>query len=125
MITTINKFLIKEAMDDNLSDDILMIKKDTLEPIDPEVWEISDIIDVITDPKDIAKYENLGGTNVSTDLTIKSVEVGQVLWLTALLKPRNKSIAYAMGEMGVIKVKVMQTFYGLNKLNQLKQQGKL
>jgi hypothetical protein len=41
------------------------------------------------------------------------------------LKPRNKSIAYPIGEMGVIKVRVMQTFYGLNKINNLKKQGKL
>lgn len=124
MITSINRYrLLKESID-NLSDDILMLKPDTLEPINAKEWEIDTIIDVITDPKDIEKYEN-AGSNVSTDLTIKTVEVGQILWLTALLKPRNKSIAYKMGEMGVIKVKVMQTFYGLNKLNQLKNQGKL
>jgi len=123
MITNINQFLIREAMD-NLSDDILMIKPDTLEPIDPKVWEIDTILSVITDPKDIEKYEN-AGTNVSSDLTIKSVSVGQTLWLTALLKPRNKSTAYPIGEMGVIQVKVVQTFYGLGKLNQLKNAGKL
>lgn len=124
MITDIKTFkLIREAMD-NLSTDIIMLKPDTLEPIDGDVWEIDKIIDVITDPKDIEKYEN-AGSNVSMDLTVKSVDVGQILWLTALLKPRNKSVAYPLGEMGVIKVKVMETFYGLNKLNQLQKAGKL
>lgn len=124
MITDIKTFkLIREAMD-NLSTDIIMLKPDTLEPIDGDVWEIDKIIDVITDPKDIEKYEN-AGSNISMDLTVKSVDVGQILWLTALLKPRNKSVAYPLGEMGVIKVKVMETFYGLNKLNQLQKTGKL
>lgn len=124
MITDIKTFkLIREAMD-NLSTDIIMLKPDTLEPIDGDVWEIDKIIDVITDPKDIEKYEN-AGSNISMDLTVKSVDVGQILWLTALLKPRNKSVAYPLGEMGVIKVKVMETFYGLNKLNQLQKAGKL
>jgi hypothetical protein len=115
--------IIRESME-NLSDDILMLDKETLEPIDPKEWEIDTIVDVILDPKDIEKYEN-AGTNVSMDLTVKSVDVGQILWLTALLKPRNKSIAYSIGEMGVIKVKVMSTYYGLNKLSQLKSAGKL
>jgi hypothetical protein len=115
--------IIRESME-NLSDDIIMLDKETLEPIDPKEWEIDTIVDVILDPKDIEKYEN-AGTNVSMDLTIKSVDVGQILWLTALLKPRNKSIAYSIGEMGVIKVKVMSTYYGLNKLSQLKSAGKL
>ncbi len=120
MITDIKTFkLIREAMD-NLSTDIIMLKPDTLEPIDGDVWEIDKIIDVITDPKDIEKYEN-AGSNVSMDLTVKSVDVGQILWLTALLKPRNKSVAYPLGELGVIQVKVMATFYGLNKLSQLKK----
>lgn len=124
MITDIKTFkLIREAMD-NLSTDIIMLKPDTLEPIDGDVWEIDKIIDVITDPKDIEKYEN-AGSNVSMDLTVKSVDVGQILWLTALLKPRNKSVAYPLGELGVIQVKVMATFYGLNKLSQLKKAGKL
>lgn len=124
MITDIKTFkLIREAMD-NLSTDIIMLKPDTLEPINSDEWEIDKIIDVITDPKDIEKYEN-AGSNVSMDLTVKSVDVGQILWLTALLKPRNKSVAYPLGELGVIQVKVMATFYGLNKLSQLKNSGKL
>lgn len=124
MILDIGTFrMIRESID-NLSDDILMIKPDTLEPIDPKVWEIDTILDVVTDPKDVEKYES-AGSNVSMDLTVKSVDVGQTLWLTALLKPRNKSVAYSIGEMGVIQVKVVATFYGLNKLSQLKNSGKL
>ncbi len=124
MITTLKQQkLIKESLD-NLSDDITMLKSDTLEPIDPKVQEIDKIIDVISDKDEIKKLEN-AGTNVSTDLTIKTVNNGDILQLTALLKPRNKSTAYPLGEMGCIKVKVLQTFYSLNKINNLKKQGKL
>ena len=42
-----------------------------------------------------------------------------------MLKPRNKSTAYPLGEMGVIKCKVLDTFYGLNKLKQLSKNQKI
>lgn len=86
-------------------------------------WVVDKIIDVIQDPKDIAKYEASAG--ISTDLTYKTVATGDVLWLTALLKPRNRNTTTSAGEMGVIKVKVMNVYYGLNKITQLQKQGRL
>ncbi len=101
-----------------------VLNKDTLEPVDMKEYEVSKIIDIITDVEEIKKYEN-AGSNVSTDLTIKKVDIGQIIYLTALLKPRNKSTAYPIGEMGVIRAKVTDIYYGLGKLNQLKRSGKL
>lgn len=103
-----------------------MYNKETLEPIDPEEFEIDQIVDVLTDYEEIKKIEeSIIGSNVSMDLVQSEVKAGQIIYLTALLKPRNKSTAYKMGEMGVIKAKILQTWYGLNKLNQLKKSGKL
>jgi hypothetical protein len=123
MITDFEQYRIISEAVDNLSDDITIYGKDDPDKrIDPNVWEIDRIVDVITDPDEIEKYES---QNVSMDLTVKTVKPGDVLWLTALLKPRNNSAAHNIGEMGVIQVKVMQTFYGLNKLKQVKAQGRL
>lgn len=114
----------KTPTDPNLSTDIVGVKKDTLEPLNMDEWEIDKVVDIITDVKEIAKYEN-AGSNVSLDLTVKEVKVGQKIYLTALLKPKNKSTAYPIGEMGVICARVTDVFYGLNKLNQLSKSGKL
>lgn len=121
-----SQFEAKKETDPQLSNDIMLVKQDTLEPLDMDEWEIDQIIDVIIDKDKIKKIEeSLGGSNISTDLTVTNVKVGSVLYLTALLKPRNKSTAYPIGEMGCIQVKVMNVFYGLNKLNQMSKAGKL
>jgi len=129
MITNLNQFKQqlegKKETDAQLANDIVMVKKDTLEPLNPEEWEIAQIIDVMTDLKTIKKIEENSGNNVSMDLTVKEVKIGQKIYLTALLKPKNKSTAYSIGEMGVIAARITDIFYGLNKLNQLQKSGKL
>jgi len=104
-----------------------MLDKETLEPIDPKEWVIDTIIDVITDPKDIEKYENVVIENnlMTTDLTYKTVGKNDIIWITAMLKPRNNSTAYPIGELGVLQCKIIQTFYGTAKFNQLKQSGNI
>ena len=130
MITNFNQFKQqyegkKQPNDPNLADDILLVKQDTLEELDPKDWEIEKIVDILTDLKTIKKIEENSGSNVSMDLTVKDVKIGQKIYLTALLKPKNKSTAYSIGEMGVIAARVTDVFYGLNKLNQLQKAGKL
>lgn len=93
-----------------------------LEEIDSEEYEVDKIVDIFTDMEEVKESV---GTGLSSDMQPKTIERGDTIYLTALLKPRNKSIAYAHGEMGVIKVKVQQTWYGLNKLNNLKKRGLL
>ena len=129
MITNLTQFQAhlegKKETDPQLSKDIVLVKQDTLEELDPADWEIEKIVDVLTDLKTIKKIEENSGSNVSMDLTVKDVKIGQKIYLTALLKPKNKSIAYNIGETGVIVARVTDVFYGLNKLNQLQKAGKL
>lgn len=106
----------------NLSDDINNIDKEKIEEIDADEYEIDTIVDIFTDLEEIKETV---GTGLSMDMQPKTIERGQTIYLTALLKPRNKSTAYKHGEMGVIKCKVQQTWHGLNKLNQLKKRGLL
>lgn len=129
---------IQNNDEDNLNDENVKILLDALaeamhkyenketEPIDSDVYEIDQIVDIITDVEEIKKLEEASGNNLqTTNLTYKSVDRNDIIWITCMLKPRNSSTAYPMGEMGVIKCKVLETFYGLNKLKQLKASDKI
>ena len=132
MITSIKEFKIlenkKKETQKELSDDVTNIEmydKDTLKPIDPEEYEIGEIVGVMTDVDEIEKIEEQTSGGMAMGMEPKSYKNGDIVWLTAMLQPRNKSAAYNIGEIGVIKCKIMQTFYGTNKLNQLKRRGLL
>ena len=87
-------------------------------------WVVDKIIDIISDEEMIKKFE-VASSLASTDLNIKDVKNGSILWVTALLRPRNASSAFPIGEMGCLRVKVLDIFYGLSKLNNVARQGKL
>lgn len=89
----------------------------------PEDMEVVKLIDIFTDMEEVK--ENYGKNLKTTNLTHRQVDRNDILWITCLLKPRNSSLAYQLGEMGVIKVKVLETYYGLNKLKQLKASDKI
>lgn len=89
----------------------------------PDELYIDKVIDVFSDVEELV--EGYGNNIETTNLINRTVGKSDILWITCLLKPRNKSTAYPMGEMGVIKVKVMETFYGLNKLKQLSSKDKI
>ena len=113
-----------KEVDDKLADDIVIVDKDTLKPMVGD-YELVKIIDVINNPEEIKKLEEALGTSVNTDLNITEVKVGKIVWMTAMIKARNKSTANPLGELAVIQLKIINWTYGLSKLNQLKQQGKL
>jgi len=71
------------------------------------------------------KNESRASNLQSTNLTYKSVERNDILWLTVMLKPRNSAPGNRMGEMGVVKVRVLDTFYGMDKLKHLKATDKI
>lgn len=127
---------IQNHDEDNLNDENIEIllkalaeamhkfeSKEKIKPIDSDEFEIEEIIDIFTDVEEI---KEASGSNLKTmDLTNKSVDRNDIVWITARLKPRNNSTAYPLGEIGVLKCKVMETFYGLAKLNQLKASDKI
>lgn len=73
----------------------------------------------------LARNESRPSNLQSTNLTYKSVDRNDILWLTVMLKPRNSAPGNKMGEMGVVKVRVLDTFYGLDKLKHLKANDKI
>lgn len=129
MITSINEFRKKneaKEMDDNLSADIFMVKKDELIPIDTAEWTVDKVVDVITDLEQIKKFEGTAAVYIkSTNLDYKDVTDNSVIYITCMLKPKNNSTAYPTGQLGILKCRVLQTYYGLTVLNQLKRSDKI
>jgi hypothetical protein len=111
----------------NLADDVEVYLKNEegeIEKLDSKEWEVSKIVDVIKDPKEIEDIEKqLSEKNVgfklSTDLDAKDLKRGDTIYLTAILAPRNKSVAYSPGTMGVIKARIVDMYYGLSKLKNI------
>lgn len=104
-----------------LSDDIVILSKldsgdyeEIKEPV-----EIVQITGIITDEDEIAKLDEASGTHINTDLSLKEVKRGQEIWITCLLKKPN-SLALNSQSLGLIKVRIIDIFYGLSKLSTLK-----
>jgi hypothetical protein len=108
---------------DKLSDDIIAIRKldnGNYEKMNEPV-KILQITGIIKDEKEINKIENQlsesipGGPVFNTDLQLKKVKRGDIVWVTALLeRPGNTS--WNSQTMGVLKCRIVDYYYGLNKL---------
>lgn len=110
-----------------MSDDILALAKNDkgeFEKIKGKI-DIVQITGIVPDDEieEIKKSLKENAT-LDTSLTITDVKRGKELWLVALLKKAN-STAWNAQQLGVIKVRVVDYFYGLNKLHSLKNNGKI
>jgi len=104
----------------DLSDDIVALSKlddGTYEEI-KEPITILQVTGLITDEKELSKIEE--AFTLDTSLTIRGVERGQIIWLTALLE-RTSGSSINSQKLGVVKCRVVDYFYGLNKINQVKK----
>ena len=92
-----------------------------VEKLDPKEWEIEKVISIIQ-PDFIEKSleAKSSSTPLMTDDVVKDVKRGDYLYITALLKPKNKSAAYNPGQIGVLKVKVVDLYYNLSALKYVK-----
>ena len=54
---------------------------------------------------------------IDKSLNVGEVKRGQIIWLTALLKKPGSS--YTNQTLGVLKLRIIDYYYGLNKLNQV------
>ncbi len=83
--------------------------------------KIVQITGVITDEDEIKKLDEIaGGPVLNTDISLKQVKRGDTIWLTALLQKPSNSTVYNSQTMSVIKARIVDIYYGLNKLNQMK-----
>lgn len=129
--TKFDKFKEKKTKEFNkskefepLSDDIITLAKmDTGEyqKIDGPI-EIIQITGVITDENEIKRLDEIaGGPVINTDLRFKQVKRGQLIWLTCILQKPSSSAVYNTQTIGCISARIVDIFYGLNKLNTIKQ----
>ena len=106
-----------------LSDDIIAISRldnGDYQKVKGPV-QIVQITGVITDKDEIKRLDEIaGGPVLNTDLSLKQVKRGDTIWLTALLQKPSSSNVYNSQTMSVIKARISDIYYGLNKLNQLK-----
>ncbi len=79
--------------------------------------EIEAVIDIIKDESVITKIEE--NITVDTAISVGEIKRGQIFYLTAMLKKPHQTTPYNQTTMGVIKVRVIDYFYGLNKLKQV------
>ena len=106
-----------------LSDDIIALSK-----LDNGEYEkvtgpvnIVQITGVITDEEEIKKLDEIaGGPVLNTDLSLKQVKRGQLIWLTCLLQKPSSSAVYNSQTMGTISARIVDIYYGLSKLSTLK-----
>lgn len=126
-IVKFDKFLQKKQKDfdkekeyKTLSDDVVALSKlddDTYEEIKEPV-NILQITGMVTDEEEIKKIKE--SFTLDTSVTIKDIKRGDILWLTALLEKSSGS-ARNPQTWGVVKVRVVDYYYGLNKLQTLKK----
>ena len=83
-----------------------------------EPLEIIQITGVLTDKEEIEKIEE--NLLPDTQLNVGEVKRGQIIWLTALLKPPG--LSYTSQQIGVIKARVVDYYLGLSKLAQVYKQ---
>ena len=106
-----------------LSDDIIAISKldnGNYEKVKGPI-EIVKITGVITDEDEIKKLDEIaGGPVFSTDLGVKQVKRGDIIWITAFIqKPGTQSWTNQQSQ-ATLKCRIVDIYMGLNKLNTLK-----
>ncbi len=118
-----NKEYNKNKEFEPLSDDITILQKldnGDYEKVKGPI-QIRNITGIITDENELNKIENQISEAVpaapvfNTDLQLKTVKRGDVIWVTALLE-RPGPASYSSQTMGVLKCRIIDYFYGLNKL---------
>jgi len=122
-----NKALLESA-NDPLNQILMVTKGNKPEVLDAKDWEITNIIDVIQDPVEIKKTEAVFNAIPGTYNQVSNpndITNGSIVYMTVMVAPRNKSAAYSIGEIATVKAKILQMWYGTNKLNQLKTTGKI
>jgi hypothetical protein len=107
---------------DPLSDDFVALQKDEngdYKKIDGPI-EIVQILDIVKDEKEIEKIEEVAAAPViNTDLRVKKVKRGDIIYVTAMLeKPSGAS--WNAQTLSVLKCRIVDYYYGLNILNTLK-----
>ena len=110
----------KKKTFDPLSSDIIALKElqdGNYEKVEGPI-EILQVTGVITDKDRLAKLDEavLGGPQFNADLGSKEVKRGDVIWVTALAQRPTTTSWNNQPSYHVLKCRIVDIFYGLNKL---------
>ena len=113
----------KEEEFQPLSDDIIALSKldnGDYEKVKGPI-EIVQVTGVITDEDEIKKLDEIaGGPVFTTDLGVKQVKRGDIIWITAFIqKPGTQSWTNQQSQ-ATLKCRIVDIYMVLNKLNTLK-----
>jgi hypothetical protein len=81
------------------------------------------IVDIITDENELDKIKE--AMTIDTSLQLKEIKRGQTIYLTAMLQKPSTTQDWNSQTLGVIQVRVVDFWYGLNKLNSLQANKKI
>lgn len=119
MDKNIKKF--EEFTQEPLMDDLEDINDETID-FNPKDWEIESIIDVLTEDPHTSEDNRLKefvSEAITFDTQVpKDVKRGDHLWITAMIKRKDTSYNDP-GRQAVIKVRVVDIYYGLSHLNKV------
>jgi len=110
----------KKEIYEPLSSDIVALKElenGYIEKVEGPI-EIIQIADIIKDSDRIKKLEEaiVGGPHFNADLGNKDVKRGDIIWVTALAQKPNTASWNVQPSYHVLKCRIVDIFYGLNKL---------
>lgn len=95
--------------------EIFKTEDDKIKKVDLNEYDIVKIIDIMS-PKEVQKIEEMQVLNLGTTMP-KDLKRGDTLYLTVMLQPKNKTVSYNVSNtMGVVRVRVMDIYQGLNIL---------
>ena len=114
----------KKKTFDPLSSDIIALREledGSIEKVKGPI-EILQITGAITEEDRIARLEESisGGPVFNADLGVKEVKRGDVIWVTALAQRPGTASWNAQPSYHVLKCRIVDIFYGLNKLKTIK-----
>jgi hypothetical protein len=102
-----------------LADDILLFKNDEGEwEKAKEPMELIQITGQLTDEEEIEKIEENFTTDIETQIH-GEIKRGEIIWLTALLQRKGSQSYNVPNTTGVLKCRIVDIYYGLNKLKQV------
>lgn len=115
----------QEPLMNDLDDKDLSIDIDE-EDFDPKEWEIDSIIDIIDQDPTKSEEEalkndddNIKENAVTFDMSVpKNISRGDYIWITALIKKKNANYNNP-GRQSVIKLRVVELYYGLSHLSKV------
>jgi len=108
-----------DTTNQELSNDITELEYDDFGKLDGD-WEIESIIDIVTaedDDKVTESSTGIMGTHI--DLGNKEIKRGKVFYITAMVKKPGNTSMFSQSKMSVIKVRVVDIYYGLSQLNKI------